>query len=310
MNEVLVLYTDWARDYWEEDKTAPYPKRSIATVRHLKHVPQIPGIGVYMSGKKADFSAVSPCFIVVRNVEENEKGEPLFQFHFMQKIDISSATLTAEIGKHQLFFTIPKEEILGILDKLGIKPPSEWITLQGAALQPSWQNWTGEHFLGILKSVSSTEYEDRTAHVFRALGFDVNQMGYTKEGEYPDGIAHSADFSIVYDCKNSKDYFLDARDKRALIKYIQDAKRRIREERGIEKVRFVIVAHSFDQRARNLNDIEKETSTKGFLLTSEALLYLLFKKLSLGRKFLLANFEELVSAQIVTMDSIDKAYGR
>jgi hypothetical protein len=310
LNEVLILCTDWAEDYWETDKTAPYPKMSISPVRHLKHSAMIPGIGVYVKGKKADLSSFSPCFIIVKNVEETEKGEPLFQFHFLQSMEgISSAQFIDRIRRQGLFFSLPKEKILAALDRLGIEAPSEWIMLLGKQLPPPWQSWIGEHFLNILKSVSTQEHEDRAAEVFKALGFEVEQMGYRKEGEYPDGIiTYSPDFSIVYDCKNCSNYFLDARDKRAMIKYIQDAKRRIKEKLKIEKVYFAIIAHSYDQRTKNLSDIEKETSTKGILLTSETMLYLLFKKLSLGRSFLLTDFEGLISAQTVMMENIDRMY--
>ena len=309
MNEVLVLRTDWAEDYWERDKTAPYPKQSIASVRHLKHVPEIPGIGIYTHGKKGDLTSISPCFITIRNIDENEKGDPQFQFHFIQKIgSISSVQLTAEIGRKGLFFSLPTEEILGILTKHKIKPPPEWTALFGKQPQQSWQSWIGEHYLRVLRSVSTTEYEDKVSELFRALGFEVDQLGYRREGEYPDGIAYSKDFSIVYDCKNSSAYFLDAKDRRAITKYIQDAKRRIKEKLQIERVYFAIVAHSYDQRTKNLSDIEKETSAKGILLTSETLLYLLYKKLVLGRSFLLADFEGLISAQAISIDIIDKVY--
>ena len=310
MNEVLILCTDWAQNYWEIDQTAPYPKRSISPIRHLKHAQMIPGIGMYIKGKKKDLSSISPCFILVKSVEENEKGEPLFQFHFLKKMEnISSAQLDGEIGSHSLFFGLPKEQILSIFNKIGIEAPSEWIMLLGEEIQPSWRSWIGEHFLRILRSVSTHEYEDKVTETFRALGFEVKQMGYKKEGEYPDGVIKSPDFSIVYDCKNCSNYFLDAKDKRAMIKYIQDAKRRIREQSKIEKVYFAIIAHSYDQRTRNLSEIEKETSAKGILLTSETMLYLLFKKLALGRLFLLTDFEGLISVQTVTMENIDKAFG-
>ncbi|MEM3713162.1 MAG: hypothetical protein QXR97_06470 [Thermoproteota archaeon] len=71
---------------------------------------------------------------------------------------------------------------------------------------------------------------------------------------------------------------------------------------------FAFIAPSYS-RVENLSDIEKETSTKGALFTSEALLYLLFKKLSMGRLFLLADFERLVSSRIVTNEVIERVYG-
>jgi len=230
LNEVLILCTDWAENYWEIDKVAPYPKSSIDQISHLKYARMIPGIGMYIKGKKRDISFISPCFIVVEKIEENQKGEPQFQFHFLKKIEnMSSAQLIAKIGKHGLFFSLPKEEILGVLNKIGIKAPSEWKILFEEETQPSWQRWIGEYFLDILKTVSIQEYEDKIAEMFKALGFEVKQMGYRKYGEYPDGIIlYSSDFSIVYDCKNCSNYFLDANDKRAMIKYIQDAKEELR----------------------------------------------------------------------------------
>jgi len=282
---------------------------SITPVSHLKHASSIPGIGVYIKGKKRDLRTIPPCFLVIKSIEENEKGEPLFHLHFVQKIEgISSDQLIAETGRQGFFFSLPQNRVLDALSKLGIEPPSEWKTLLTEKPQPSWQNWIGEHFLSILKPISTDEYEDRIADIFRALGFETEQMGYKKEGEYPDGIFYARDFAIVYDCKNRLDYFLDARDKRAMVKYIQDAKRRIKEKRGIERVYFTLITHSYDQRTKNLSDIEKETSTKGILLTSDSLLYLLFKKLSLGQSFLLTDFEGLVSGQIVTRENIDRIY--
>jgi len=282
---------------------------SIAPVSHLKPASSIPGIGVYIKGKKRDLRAIPPCFLVIKNIEENEKGEPLFHLGFIQKIEgISSAQFIAETGRQGFFFNLPQEKVLEALTRLGIQPPTEWKTLLSEKPQPSWQNWIGEHFLSILKPISTDEYEDRIADVFRALGFETEQIGYKKEGEYPDGIFYARDFSVVYDCKNRLDYFLDAKDKRAMIKYIQDAKRRIKEKRGIERVYFALITHSYDQRTKNLSDIEKETSTKGILLTSDSLLYLLFKKLSLGHSFLLTDLEGLVSGQIVTRENIDRIY--
>ncbi|MEM3647014.1 MAG: hypothetical protein QW334_02580 [Thermofilum sp.] len=94
-----------------------------------------------------------------------------------------------------------------------------------------------------------------------------------------------------------------------MIKYVQYAKRRIEEQRGITRVYFALVAHSYGN-VEGVGDIEKEASTKGFLFTSEALLHLLFKKIYLGRLFLLSDFEELISSQVITVENIEKVYGR
>jgi hypothetical protein len=310
MTEILVLCTYWEPDYWDNDKIAPYPKRSLKPIQHLKDKLPLAAIGIYTKGKDRDFTAQSPCFLIIKNITENEKGEPQFDFHHISKMQgITSLALLNEIGIRNLFFSIPDEKILHVLEKFGVKPPSEWRKLLEAEVlpQPSWLDWVGIHFQDIAKPISNNEYEDRIAEIFTALGFEVEQLGHKKEGEYADGIAYSKDFAIIYDCKNRTNYFLNASDKRAIIKYVQHAKRRIEERRKIEKIYFAIIAPSYDK-VENISDIEKETSSKGFLLTSETMLYLLFKKLSMGPAFLLTDFEELISNQVITVENVKNVY--
>lgn len=310
MTEILVLCTWWEADYWERDKVAPYPSLSIRPIQHLKNILPLAGIGVYTKGRGRDFTSQAPCFLIIKNITENEKGEPQCDFQYVSKIEgIASSAFLNEIGIRNLFFSVSQEKVLPILEKFGIKPPPEWQKLLEAKAPPqfSWLEWVGKHFQDILHTISNNEYEDRVAEIFSALGFEVEQLGHKKEGEYPDGIVYSKDFAVICDCKNRFKYFLNANDKRAMIKYVQYNKRRIEEQRKIETVYFALIAHSYDK-IENTSDIEKETSSKGFLLTSEALLYLLFKKISLGRLFLLTDFEELISNQVITIEDVKRVY--
>lgn len=310
MKEILILCTSWAEDYWETDKIAPYPKTSIKPVKHLKKALPVPAIGVYIKQRERDLTSLSPCFLIVRNIRENEGGEPLFDFHFAAKVEgLTSMRFLSEIGGKRLFYTVPQERVLKALSRFGIEPPPEWKMLLEAKAKPSWLDWVGRHFKEVLKPISNLQYEDRVAEIFNSLGFEVEQMGYKREGEYPDGIIYSKDFAVVYDCKNRSNYFLDAKDKRAMIRYVQYAKRRIEEQKGIERVYFAFIAHSHREALKNLSSVEKGTSTKGTLFTSETLLYLLYKRLCLGPRFLLVDFEELISGQLVTQETIDKVYG-
>jgi len=247
---------------------------------------------------------------MIKDIAENEKGEPQFDFHYISKMQgITSSVFLNEIGIRDLFFSVLGKKVLFILERFDIKPPIEWQKLLEAELPsaPSWLDWIGKRFQEILQTISNNDYEDRIAEIFKALGFEAEQLGHKKKGEYPDGIAYSKDFAIIYECKNRFDYFLSADDARAITKYVQDAKRRIEERRGIKKVYFALIAHSY-KGAEKIGDIEKETSSKGFLLTSEIMLYLLFKKMYLGSSFLLVDFEKLVSNQIITIESIEKVY--
>ena len=315
MKRVLVLCTSWSGDYWESNDTIPYLKTSmkLIQIQHLKSLKSelpLAGIGVYTKGKDRDFTSQPPCFLIIKDITENERGELQFDFQYVSKMrEITSSTFLDEMKIQSLISTLPGGKVLSTLKRFGIKPPAEWQKLLEAktTLMPTWQDWIGKRFQEILQTISNNDYEDRIAEIFRALGFEVEQLGYKKEGEYPDGIAYAKDFAIIYDCKNRSNYFLTASDKRAIITYIQDAKRRIKEQRGIERVYFAIIAHSYGG-VESINDIEKETFSKGFLLTSEAMLYLLYKKISMGPSFLLVDFEKLASTKIVTIESIEKIY--
>jgi hypothetical protein len=310
MAEIVVLCTYWEPNYWERDRVAPYPQRSIEPVEHLKNKAPIPAIGVYTKGKGRDYTHRHPCFLILKNISENEKREPQFDFHYISQMSgVTSAQFLNEIPKKDLFFSASEESILPVLERYNVKPPQQWQKLLETKVLPlpSWQEWRGKHFQDILQTISNDEYEDKIAEIFSALGFEVEQLGHKKEGEYPDGIAYSKDFAIIYDCKNRTNYFLNASDKRAITKYVQYAKRRIEERKKIEKAYFAIIAHSYDK-VENINDIEKETSSKGFLLTSEVMLYLLYKKLSLGPSFLLADFEELISNQVIKIENVKDIY--
>jgi hypothetical protein len=310
MTEVLILCTYWEKDYWEKDRVAPYPKRSIKSVEHLREALPLPSIGVYTKGKDKDFTSQSPCFLILNGIEENEKGEPQFDFHFVSRMKrITSASFLNKTGGHELFFVLPMMTILGILEELGIEPPSGWTDLHEEKHSSSWQAWIGQRFQEILRPISNDEFEDRIAEIFNALGLKVDQQGHKKEGEYPDGIADSRNFAVVYDCKNRFNYFLNANDKRAMIRYVQQSKKRIEEQNETKKVYFAFIAHSYDD-VENIGNIEKETWSKGLLLTSETLLYLLYRKLSLGSLFLLADFEELISNKVITIETLNKVFGR
>jgi hypothetical protein len=310
MTEVLVLNTYWEPNYWEKDRVAPYPQRSIDSIKHLKDRTPFAAIGVYIKGKGKDYTSRPPCFLIIKHLSENEKSEPKFDIQFISQMQgVTSAAFIKETPRMDLFYTITEEKTRIILEKLGVTPPQEWQSLLGEKTIPvtSWLDWIGKYFQEIQLIVSNNDYEDRIAEIFTALGFEVEQLGHKQEGEYPDGIAYSKNFAIIYDCKNRNNYFLNAEDKRAVTRYVQHEKRRIEERRNIDRVYFAIIAHSYS-RIEKINDIEKETGSKGLLLTSESMLYLLYKKIGLGPKFLLADFEELVINKAIDVESVKSVY--
>jgi len=279
-------------------------------IKHLKSKTPLLGIGLYIKQKLLNFTSQAPCFLIIKGITEDERGVPQFDIHFVKKMEgVTSSQFLSRIGgSPELFFAFPQDKILDILQKLGITPPSEWGALLEEETELSWQSWIGKRFLSLSENISNDYYEDRVAEIFGALDFEVEQMGHKRQGELPDGILYSKDFAIVYDCKNRPSYYLDTKDRRAMTSYVEDAKRRIGERQRIGRVYFALIAHSFDEQLDNLGEIERATSSKGILLTSHTLLYLLFKKLSLGSSFLLADFEKLISSHVITIDHVDRVY--
>ena len=88
------------------------------------------------------------------------------------------------------------------------------------------------------------------------------------------------DYAIVYDCKNMQDFIPNAEDERAIRKYLNDEKT-IRNEQHIY---CAFIAKSFRREGRK--DI--------FYLPITPLLYLLYKKLSLGSKFTLSPLKKIL----------------
>ena len=308
--EILVLCTGWEPDYWEKKEKTYYPRKLAESVTHLKQQTPIPGIGAYTKYRDRDLSHQPPAFIIIEEIGENERKEPTFKIRYLGRIGgLKSRTLFRELGRQELLFTVGYREVRGIFEKYGVKPPKIWMEALRSLERPEWMNWIGAHYLTILEYPRAEDYEDIVADIFTALGFEVDQMGHLKEGEYPDGILHTREYSIVYDCKDIYNYYIDAKSKRAMRKYIEQARKRIKEERGITRVYFAYIAHSFNRGGfKNLAEIEKTTGTKGLLITTKALLYLLYKKLKMGRKFLLADFEELITGEIIAENQINKVY--
>ncbi len=87
---------------------------------------------------------------------------------------------------------------------------------------------------------------------FKALGFEVEQLGHRKLGAYPDGILVARppyDFSIIYDCKNVRGYFPIESDKRALREYVEKFKPRIlNKHKHVKRVFSCFIAKSFVQK--------------------------------------------------------------
>lgn len=283
MKKVLLLATGWQPDYWESDQEAPYPRAKYTDLPEWDSLSKscpLPGIGRYIKQKDKDLSKNSFVYLKIMGIRyDPDTKHPYFDFKALTKSNIESRILENKLpyDNRKLFSVIETEKLIEILQDIGEEPPEEWgklIEIKEEII--NWKNFIGKYFLEIEeKTLSNDEFENRIAVLLNALGFETDQRGHKVLGEYPDGIASFGNnYAIVYDCKNTQNFYPSAEDERAIRKYLDDEKK-IRSERNIY---CAFIAKSF--RGQGKKDI--------FYLPINSLLYLLYKKLFLGSKFILS----------------------
>jgi len=304
MKKVLILATNWSPDYWESEREAPYPKKLHTDIAEWDVVSKncpLPGIGRYFKQKDKDFSIEPFVYLEIKGMRYDfNTQEPYFDSKILTKSKMKSSVLEGKLpyDKRKLFSAIEYEKLIRILEDIGEEPPEEWkklIEIKKEIIH--WENYIGKYFLKIEEgTLGNAGFEDRVAVLLNALGFMIYQTGHYIPGEYPEGIASfDKDYAIVYDCKNTQNFIPGAEKERAIKKYLKDEKK-IRSERNIY---CAFIAKSF-----------KEESKKDILyLQINSLLYLLYKKLSLGSKFTLSPLKKIFDNFIpLEKEIIDKEW--
>lgn len=241
MKKVLLLATGWQPDYWELDKEAPYPKTKYTNLPEWDDLSKscpLPGIGRYIKQKDKDFSPNAFVYLKIMGMRYDlSTKQPYFNFKTLTKSKMESHILNGKLpsDNRKLFSAIEPEKLVRILQDIGEEAPEEWkklIEIKEEIIH--WRDYLGKYFLEIEEMVlSNDEFEDRIAVLLNALAFKTDQKGHKIIGEYPDGIvSFGNDYAIVYDCKNTQNFFPCAVDERAIKKYLDDEKK-IRSERNI-----------------------------------------------------------------------------
>lgn len=289
-DRILILCTAWGSDYWETPKEAPYPKRQYTALPEWETLASncpLAGLGVYIkqrvSGEERDYRDKNFVYLKIKGMryDKNTK-QPYFNFEPIKTSKTSSKRLLEQLPSIPLFSAIKSEDLLNILKILGEQPLQEWVKLIiFEKPTKSWRDYIGVRFLELIdKDVGDTEFEDRVAELFKALGFKVSQLRHKVVGEYPDGeINFDEDIILVYDCKNSYDFVPSAEDRRKLDQYIEDAKNKYKNK----EVYGIFVAKSFGS-----------SQPSHLFFSVGSLVYLLHKKMVLGRTFTLAPFRKII----------------
>lgn len=302
MKKVLILATKWQSDYWESDKEAPYPDKKYTELPEWNNLSKscpLPGIGRYFHPDKKDFSDNPFVYLIIMGFRYDPDGQPYFNFKSLVRSETKSGTLEGSLpqGNRKLFSAIEQEKMVKILKEFNEKPPKEWRELIEIEKEIThWKDYIGKYFLDIeTVNLGNDEFEDRNFNLLRSLGFDVDQKGDTLPGEYADGIFSIDEYAVVYDCKNTSNFFPSAADKRAVGKYLNDEKK-LRKEINVYPA---FIAKSFAQ--GNPGDF--------FCLTVNSLNSLLYKKLLLGSKFILNPVKKILENKTpLTEEIIDKEW--
>jgi len=304
MKKVILLATGWALDYWESDKEAPYPKTTYQQLHEWEELSKscpLAGLGIYIKQREKDFTRIPFVYLKIRGMRyDPDTGKPFFDFKVTKKSSTQSKILTDRLPTEnkKLFSAIDAGRLIKILKGIGEKPPEEWLNLvELAETHVDWHDYIGKYFLDLKSgNLGNEEFEDRVANLLTALGFDVVQKGHRIQGEYPDGIANFEDESvIVYDCKNRVDFIPTAEDNRAIEKYMKDEGKM----RKGKTILSAFIAKSFGTASQK--DV--------FYFSIDFLLYLLYKKLSLGSRFNLAPLKKILDNKIsLTIETIDKEW--
>ena len=280
--DILILATNWASDYWSHEQHARYLLHITNThvnVNELQTQCPLLAIGIYTNGPNGDFTNVPFQFMkIIEITTDNE-----FVYFHTQPIDGNQGNVASNlIQPHTpLVRVVESNQIINLLQQLGVTRPAGWPGLvNGQApttTQESWQDWIGEHFKKLnSNNISNNVFEDIVADIFRAIGFEVEQMGHKKQGAFPDGVLKvpNLNFAIVYDCKNSRDYFPPQDDQRAIRDYVDREGERLREQSPQLRVFSLFIAKSL-----------RSCEGANFGSSVDSILYCLYKKIKLGTKF-------------------------
>jgi hypothetical protein len=304
MKQVILLATAWGSDYWDSDKEAPYPGRKYTDLPGWEELSKncpLAGLGIYIKQKDKDYFAQSFVYLKINGMRyDTDSDTPFFSFKVIKKATASSKSLVDKLPSEarKLFWAMNADDLIKILSEIGETPPKEWLALLGSVRTSAcWRDYIGTYFLDLQsETLSNDEFEDRVAHLLTALGFDVTQKGHKIKGEYADGIAtfDENECAIVYDCKNTVDFVPTAESVRALEKYFEDEKK-VHRGKSLYKA-FIAKSFTGGQRAT-------------FFLPVDSLLYLLYKKLTMGSKFTLSPLRKILDSDIsLTTEMIDKEW--
>jgi hypothetical protein len=286
MAQTVILTTNWGFNWWQTGGHGRFSgtkaSERLPNWKELRKKCPLPAIGLYTD----KFFESEFAYIVIKDIRVDNDDVPQFEYDFISRGFKESLFLNAKVNRanKKFYFPVDVSLLLESIKSLDIFPPREWIEkfteIPAVNDVPptstditNWTPYIGQYFLDLRDtSLGSVEFENRTAALLTAIGFKVVQKGHMFPGPVCDGVAsHGGDIGLVYDCKNSTNYFPIQEDMRALEQYYQDEKTK---HRGREMFPCFIAKKATTQMQGDK-----------LVMTIEPLLYLLFRKITTGADF-------------------------
>jgi len=282
--DVVILATDWHPRFWQRTRDATFFGERL---EWDVSVP-CPAIGVYGKFSKPNLGHEPPSFLIIQEVQRNERGPTFRTEHLAVVQGVTSDQLREELGLRQfnLIGRMNPDQVVKAFQRLHVSLPERWTELLVREESPG-DEWLPPRF-SLPESTSNDLFEDRVAEMFRAIGYKVDQRGHRTPGRDADGIAQSGSlYAIVYDAKNCYGYQLPTSDQRAMIDYVKDALESFRAREVNITVYFAFVARGFgDSALEGLSRVHSELGDVfGVLLPLDTLQQLVRMKLQRGPTF-------------------------
>lgn len=239
---IILLSTIWQNNFFNQNVDAPYNITEENYNNYWQPLSlQCPlkGIGFYRNHPDGRCQATNN-FVYLRINGIRYDGQRIhFDCHFIALSNTQSINFIHSlpyINRNPLFSQIDENIFNTIRNDLTLLPPQDWnnITPEIHPLQhpippqhlPQVEinNFIGNYFLEIRNVIlGNDEFEDRIYNLLTALGFETSQRGHLIQGAFPDGYAFFNNNVLVYDCKNSDNYFPHAEDRLAMDNYVEQA---------------------------------------------------------------------------------------
>lgn len=325
-NTVLVLKTSHSGFHWYESREVSYPK--LLSYDFLDEIAaNLPAaaVGLYVDqhkdGRLQALGHLEPALLRVTGIRKDAVGRPHIRVECVSRLSgVRSSDLDRFLGSDRWITAVSRDTWDQARQALDIRPPREWShLLEISEAAPTVREFLGPRYLRLLdQKVDYPTVREVVAAALGAMGFDVIDTTRPEQRETsPDGFACTPAGErfahwFVYNCK-SEPFHLSQESVFFTKTYIAKYQRDLPAQKAVPAAaaRFLFVAPAFENAAdceRNLLEIERVALARGCLMTFDALLLLLVKKLRLGYRFTFADFDRLFfSVNVVTASAVEAA---